>query len=139
MSTAIQQFSQKYFKLPDCWRSLLVLGGFLIVDKYIIEKQVENFIFGADGHGGEILIIKSRMDHHEQEFREERKKFYWHQRSGRFYMPYGFTLNTKLDYETLSYGYSHFDTYSDPKKIPSGHHSETDTFSTVSHENFHKE
>ena len=116
----------------------MILAGFLVVDKYIIDRHVQNYIFGEDGHGGEMLVIKTRMDHHEQEFREERKRYYWHQRAQRYYMPYGFTLNTKLDYQTLSYNYSHFNTYSNPHELPINHHPENDTMSRVPVETFHK-
>ena len=136
MSTPLQEFSKKYFKRPDCWRSLLILGGVLLVDKFFIDYHVKNYIFGNDGHGGEVLLIQSRMDHHEQEFREERKKYYWHQRLQKFYIPSGHTLNTKVDYKTLSYNSSHLESYLDPREIPTGHNHENDTFSFVASENF---
>ena len=139
MSNPLIEFRQKYFKRPDCWKSLLILGGLLFIDKFIVEARVRTIIFGHDGKGGEILLMKSRMDHHEQEFREERKKFYWHQRAQEHYIPCDHLFNSKLDYKTLSYNYSHYDTYSDPKKIPAGHHPETETFSGVPHELFHRD
>lgn len=139
MSTPLQEFSRKYFKRPDCWRGLLILAGFLVVDKWVVDRSVQNYIFGQDGLGGEVLVIQGRADHHEQEFREERKKYYWHQRLRKFYIPYDYTLNTKLDYDTLSYHGTHNDSWVNPKDIPSGHHPENNTFSFAANENFHKD
>jgi hypothetical protein len=136
MSNPLVELYKKYFKRPDCWRSLLVLGGVLIVDKIILDYQVKNYIFGPDGKGGEILVIYSRHDHHEEEFREQRKKYYWHQRIREFYPPEGYSLNTKLDYKTLSYNNSHLDTFLDPSKLPSGHDADHYTFHIVSTDNF---
>ncbi|OMJ77093.1 hypothetical protein SteCoe_23363 [Stentor coeruleus] len=139
MSNPLVAFKNKYFKIPDCWRGLLILGGVLIVDKYIMDYFINHHIFGDDGLGGDILVIKSRVDHHEAEFREARKKYYWHQKSGRYYLPGSMAINTKLDYKTLSYNNSHLDSWVDPKTIPSGHNPENNTFSFCAAENFNKE
>jgi hypothetical protein len=139
MSTALQEFSQKYLKRPDSWKGLLIMTGFLFLAKVHVDKKVEEYIFGEDGKGGQILLMKSRISEHDSEFREERKKFYWHQRVRKYYIPYGFSFNSKLDYKTLTYNNSHFDTWSDPKEIPHGHDGNNYTFSHVQHEFFHKE
>lgn len=139
MSTPLHAFSKKYFKRPDCWRSLSILAGFLIVDKWIMDSYVDNYIFGKDGHGGEVLVIKSRMDEHEREFREERKKYYWHLRLQKFYIPSKYTLNTKLDYNTLSYNESHNDTWVDPKTIPSEHEAHNFNLNFLPEDYFHKD
>ena len=139
MANPLQAFSNKYLKVPDCWRSLLWLGGFLLVDKMFLDHYVQRYIFGDDGQGGEVLLMKTRTTHHEHEFREERKKYYWHQRYARFYIPSSFNLNTKLDYQTLSYNYSHLGTVAIPSEVPKNHHPETNTFSKVTTDYFYKE
>ena len=139
MSNALQDFSSKYFKRPDSWKGLLIMGGFLILTKLKVDNDVKLFIFGEDGKGGQMLLIKSRLSEHDSEFREERRKFYWHHRISRYYMPDGFSFNSKLDYKTLSYNNSHQDSWNDPRTIPHGHDAHNYSFGDVQHEIFHKE
>lgn len=139
MSNPLQLYLKKYVKRPDCWKSLLILSGFLVISKHLVDRQVQTFIFGEDGKGGEMLLMYTRIDHHESEFREERKKFYWHQRFRNFYVPSGYNFNSQLDYKTLSYNQSHYDTWSDPRKIPHGHDGNNYSIHPVPHEFFHKD
>lgn len=139
MSNPLQLYINKYIKRPDCWKSLLILSGFLGITKIYVDRKVQNFIFGEDGKGGEMLIVYTRINEHDSEFREERKKFYWHQRLRNYYIPSGYNFNSQLDYKTLSYNYSHNDTWSDPRKIPHGHDPDSYTLHHVPHEYFHKD
>src|SRR3569623_1361990 len=118
MANAFQEFVKTYFKRPDAWRGLAIVSGLIFLDSFIIDNTVKNFIFGADGKGGELLVCKTRIDHHEEEYREARKKWYWHQRKAKFYMPQDYSFNDKLDYKTLSYNFSHFNRFLDPETLP---------------------
>jgi hypothetical protein len=122
MDNPLRAFARKYFKLPDAWYGLAILGGLCVVDAIFINRVViKNEIFGRDGRGGTVLECFSRIDHHEAEYREGRKKWYYHQRRAKFYMPQDFQFNDKLDYETLSYGRSHENRFIKPGAFP-GHH-----------------
>ena len=122
MANPLTQFAKQYFKLPDAYYGLGVLAGFIFVDSLLMDRVVKKHIFGRDGKGGKVLECYSRIDPHEAEYREHRKKWYWHQRRAKFFMPQDFNLNDKLDYKTLTYNYSHINQYLKPRSIE-GHHS----------------
>lgn len=138
MSNPLAQFAQKYFKRPDCWKPLALLLGVAFLDKLYMDRSIKQHIFGKDGRGGEILLCKARIDHHEAEYREARKQWYWHQRKAKFYMPQDFTFNDKLDYKTLSYNYAHYNSYLDPKDLPSHHDANVYNFNELDSSDFYK-
>jgi hypothetical protein len=139
MSTPLQEFSQKYFKRPDSWKGLLIMCGGLFLTKLYVDHKVKLHIFGEDGKGGQMLLMRTRHTEHDAEFREERKRFYWHHRGGRNYAVDGYSFNSKLDYQTLSYNNSHTDSWVDPKTIPHGHEGNNYSTNDVEYERFYKE
>jgi hypothetical protein len=132
-------FRLKYFKLPDCKKSLGIMLGLMILDKFYLDNYVEHHIFGRDGKGGPILLMKGRIDHHEQEYREARKKWYWHQRIAKFYIPVDHNFNDKIDLKELTYNNSHFNTFLDPKDLPRHHDPEGFYFNVLTPEDFYKQ
>jgi hypothetical protein len=78
MDNPLRAWARQYLKTPDAWRGLAITGGLLMVDLFIIDKRVTNFIFGKDGKGGEVIACYSRIDPHTAEYKEGRKKWYWH-------------------------------------------------------------
>ena len=132
-------FRKKYFKLPDCKGALGLMIGLMLLDAIRVRSNVQHLIFGRDGKGGPILEMRSRIDHHEQEYREARKKWYWHQRVANNYMPYDHNFNDKLDIKELSYNNSHFNTFLDPKTLPRHHDPEGYYFNVLSPEDFYKQ
>ncbi|CAG9319296.1 unnamed protein product [Blepharisma stoltei] len=138
MANPLQQFANQYFKRPDSWKGLALLAGIIFVDSYFIDRGVRNYIFGKDGKGGEMLLCKTRIDHHEEEYREARKKWYWHQRKAKFYMPQDVSFNDKLDYKTLSYNYAHFNKFLDPADVPRHHDADAFYFNELEPEDYYK-
>lgn len=138
MDTPLGAFVKQYFKLPACYKALGILTGFLLVDSYVIDSQVRHFIFGRDGKGGEVLLCKTRINHHQAEYQEERKRWYWHQRNGKFYMPQDFMFNDKLDYKELTYDNKHENTFLNPKDLPRHHDHDAYYFNEVEPEDIYK-
>ena len=139
MSSPLSQFAAKYLKRPDCWKALLMVSGFMLLEKLYIDRLVRHQIFGDDGHGGRILLCQTRLNHHEAEYREARKDWYWHQRRGKFYLPQDFSFNDKLDYKTLSYNFAHYNSYLDPKDLPRHHDADAYYFNELEPTDFYKD
>lgn len=138
MATPLQQYVKQYWKKPDCWKSLLLLSGLIFVDSFFIDNLVKRRIFGHDGKGGNILLLQTRIDHHEEEYREARKKWYWHQRKGKFYMPQDHLFNFNMDYKELSYNNSHFNRFLDPADLKRHHDPDAYYFNELEPEDFYK-
>ena len=132
-------FRKQYFKLPDCHRALALTLGFILLDSFVVDRDVRGHIFGRDGKGGPILEMKTRIDHHTAEYREARKKFYWHQRLAKFYMPLDHNFNDKIDLKELTYNNSHFNTFLNPKDVPRHHDAEGYYFNVLTPEDFYKQ
>mgnify|MGYP001056888092 CR=1 FL=1 len=138
MDNPLKAFAAKYLKRPDCWKALVITAGVMLFDKLYLDRYVNHQIFGPDGKGGEALLCRTRVDHHEEEYREARKQFYWHQRKGKFYIPQDHSFNDKLDYKTLTYNYSHFNSYLNPKDLPKHHDPDAYYFNEMDPEDFYK-
>ena len=137
---AIKAWSAKYLKLPDCHRPLLYLGGAMLISKFVIDALVKDYIFGPDGKGGEMLACYTRMNHHDIEYKEKRKRWYWHQKKAAFYKPQDYHFNDReKDYEKLSYGHAHENYYFNPEKdAPTGHNAEVYNFNEFEVADYYK-
>jgi hypothetical protein len=138
MANPLRAFAAQYFTLPASWKALGITLGVLFVDSYYLDSCVKYNIFGADGKGGFMLQMLTRVDHHEEEFREERKKWYWHQRKAKFYMPQDYTFNDRLDYKTVSYGAAHGNSYLNPKDLPGNHDANAYFFNELEYSDLYK-
>jgi hypothetical protein len=79
MDNPLRLFAKKYFKVPDAWKGIAMLGGLCFIDAIFINRvTIRNEIFGRDGLGGTVLECFSRIDPHEAEYREQRKQWYVH-------------------------------------------------------------
>ena len=46
----------------------------MLLSKLLIDRQIREFIFGPDGKGGEILACYTPLNHHQIEYKEQRKR-----------------------------------------------------------------